>query len=220
MPSKLILIAMALVLVAALPARSDAEQSDSHSPAGAKIMARPGRLAATEVTFPNAVKARLGLIYAEPEGYRPLTLDLYLPPQQATRPAGGFPLVLYIHGGGWLGGTARRSGPFADFPAVLAALAARGYVVASVEYRLSGEAKFPAQVQDVKAVLRWLRSRAPEFGIDPRRAVAWGASAGAYLAALTALSCGAAEFDPAQASPAERLPSSDTSRSGAISDCV
>jgi acetyl esterase/lipase len=51
----------------------------------------------------------------------------------------GFPLVMYIHGGGWMGGDSHRSGPFADFPGVLASLSARGYVVASMEYRLSSK---------------------------------------------------------------------------------
>jgi acetyl esterase/lipase len=66
-----------------------------------------------------------------------------------------------------------------------------------VEYRLSGEARFPAAVQDVKTAIRWLRLNASKYGIDKSRALIWGASAGGQLAALTATSCGAAGLEPA-----------------------
>src|SRR3546814_8274257 len=78
----------------------------------------------------------------------------------------------------------------------LASLAARGFVVASVDYRLTGEARFPAQVQDVKAAICYLRSQSASFGIDPARVYLWGGSAGGHLAALAAASCGVAAFDP------------------------
>jgi acetyl esterase/lipase len=81
----------------------------------------------------------------------------------------------------------------------LASIAARGYVVASVEYRLSGEAPFPAAVQDVKAAIRWLRTHAAEFVIDKARAVVWGGSAGGQLAALVGASCGASNLEPPSA---------------------
>ena len=149
-----------------------------------------------EVTFPNGVKGKPALVYWEPIGYRPLALDLYLPPETATAPKSGFPLVVYIHGGGWLAGGRHQSGPFVDFPAVLASLAARGYVVASVSYRLSGEAAFPAQIQDVKAAILWLRSHASDYRIDPKKAVTWGVSAGGHLAGLAGVSCGATDLEP------------------------
>jgi acetyl esterase/lipase len=97
--------------------------------------------------------------------------------------------VLYIHGGGWVAGNARRSVPFVDFPGVLASLSSRGYVVASIEYRLSGEAKFPVQLEDVKASIRWLRLHASTYGIDSSRFMTWGVSAGGYLSGLVAVSC-------------------------------
>jgi acetyl esterase/lipase len=76
-------------------------------------------------------------------------------------------------------------------------------VVASVEYRLSGEARFPAAIQDIKASIRWLRSHGSEYGIDKSRAVVWGGSAGGQLAALAAVSCGVAALEPVPAaSPA------------------
>ncbi len=151
-----------------------------------------------DVFFANGVQSIPEVAYAKPLGFRPLTLDLYLPPAAMPRPVKGFPLVVHVHGGAWLGGDKRHSGAFIDFPSVLASLAARGYVVASVEYRLSGEAKFPAQVQDVKSAIRWLRRHAATYSIDPARAVTWGESAGGHLAALVAVSCRAAGLEPDQ----------------------
>jgi acetyl esterase/lipase len=171
--------------------------------------------------FPNGVQGIPSVIYWQPIGYRALTLDLYLPPGSVPRPATGFPLVVYIHGGAWLGGDAHLSGPFVDFPGVLASLSARGYVVASVEYRLSGEAKFPAQVQDVKAAIGWLRINASKYGIDPARAMTWGVSAGGYLAGLAAVSCNAAGLEPKQTGQAHApAPVADSVTSSNVSDCV
>src|SRR4030095_8698842 len=133
--------------------------------------------------------------FSGPPGFRPLRLDLYRP-RNSRGVAGGLPLVLYVHGGGWQAGHTRHAGAFANWPGVLARLAARGYVVASVEYRLSGEARFPAAIQDVKTAIRWLRSKSTQFGIDPTRAVIWGGSAGGQLAALTATSCNVAALAP------------------------
>jgi acetyl esterase/lipase len=138
------------------------------------------------------------LTYSVLPGFRPLRLDLYEPPGP---PSGSHPLVVFIHGGGWMSGHTRHSGAFEDWPGVLASLAAKGYVVASVEYRLSGEAPFPAAIQDIKAAIRWLRARAPQYGIDRQRAIVWGGSAGGQLAALAATSCGAAALRPVTAAP-------------------
>jgi acetyl esterase/lipase len=143
------------------------------------------RYPARQIQFPAGVVGLADLVFSTPQGFRPLRLDLY-------RPGGAVqsrPLVIYIHGGGWQSGHTRHSGAFENWPGVLAALAAKGYVVASVEYRLSGEARFPAAIDDVRAAIRWLRSRAAEFGIDPTRAVVWGGSAGGQLAALAAMQC-------------------------------
>lgn len=119
------------------------------------------------------------LIFAEPEGYRPLSLDLHLPS------SAGAPVVLFVHGGGWRSGSRREFGP--DIDDAFARIVAAGFAVASVDYRLSAEATFPAQVDDVAAALGWLRSNAAELGIDASRVVLWGESAGANLAALVAL---------------------------------
>jgi acetyl esterase/lipase len=145
-----------------------------------------------EASFPGGVVSRPDVVYATRPGFRPLRLDLYLPGGQVVER----PLVVYIHGGGWQSGHTRHSAAFANWPAVLASLARKGYVVASIEYRLSGEARFPAALEDVKTAVRWLRSRAAELGVDRNRAVLWGGSAGGHLAALAAMSCGVAELTP------------------------
>src|SRR3954465_9042531 len=160
------------------------------------------------VTFANGVLSTLDVQFWAPVGYRPLTLDIYLPPASVPKPRAGFPLVVQIHGGGWMLGDKRLSGPFVDWASGLASLSATGYVVAAVDYRLSSEAQFPVQAQDVKASIRWLRLNAAKYGIDGGRgvasggrgAVAWGEPAGARLAALEAVSCGAGLLEPKEAS--------------------
>jgi acetyl esterase/lipase len=150
---------------------------------------------AVRVPFPGGVVGYPGLTYASIPGYRPLHLDLYDPPGPRT----AHPLIVYIHGGGWAFGQPRQSGAFSNWPDVLALLASRGYVVASVEYRLSSEAPFPAAIQDVKAAIRWLRANARQYGIDPRHVGIWGGSAGGHLAALDAVTCGVPRLSPSVA---------------------
>jgi acetyl esterase/lipase len=146
--------------------------------------------------FPGGVTGLADVTFSVISGYRPLVVDLYLPPKgNAKTGAGPKPLIMYIHGGGWVGGHTRQSAVIADFPKLLASLAAEGFVVASLEYRLSGEAAYPAQVQDARAAIRFLRDNATKYGIDPARVGLFGGSAGGHLTALTALSCGDATLD-------------------------
>ena len=119
-----------------------------------------------------------------PNGHPRQKLDLYLP----AEPKG--PLVIWIHGGGWRAGSK-------DNPPGLAMLAA-GYSVASVEYRFSQDAIFPAQIEDCKAAIRWLRAHSKEYGLDPKRFAAWGASAGGHLVALLAATGQVRDFDVGQ----------------------
>jgi acetyl esterase/lipase len=135
------------------------------------------------LTFSDGVAAAFDVPYQTLKGYRPLTLDLYQPRPRSYP----LPLLVYVHGGGFGGGDSRHAGTFDDFPATLAALAAQGYVVASVNYRLSGEARFPAALLDVKAAIRWLKGHA---AIDTTRVAVWGAGTGGQLAALAGVSCG------------------------------
>lgn len=116
------------------------------------------------------------LAYAEPDGL-PLRLDLYVPAGACP-----VPVCVYLHGGGWLRGS--RTDRAAER---LVPLARTGIAVAAVEYRLSDRASFPAQLDDARAAVRWLRAHGAEFGVDARRVGAWGASAGGHLAALLGL---------------------------------
>lgn len=143
------------------------------------------------VAFPGGVKAYRDVAYQQLPGYIPQVVDVYVPASK-----GPHPLVLYIHGGGWVGGHTRHSGALANFPAVLAQLTAEGFTVASLEYRLSSEAKFPAQLQDAKAALRFLGDHAAQYKIDASRVGVWGGSAGGHLTALTALTCHDTALDP------------------------
>ncbi|WP_448628329.1 alpha/beta hydrolase fold domain-containing protein [Geodermatophilus sp. URMC 64] len=127
----------------------------------------------------------LGVPYAAIPGIRPLELDLVLPPESD----GPVPVAAFLHGGGWRLGSRHAAGPAyrgAD-PTPFERLAQAGIAVASVDYRLSGEATWPAQLHDAKAAVRWLRARAGELGIDAERIAAWGESAGGHLAALLGL---------------------------------
>src|SRR2546421_1648971 len=217
----------AAIGVLLLAAQSAAAEAGTGSSPAADVGARavpedpyPQR----RVAFPAGVVGLPDLVYSTIAGFRPLRLDLYLPP--AGRSAAPRPFVVYVHGGGWLNGHTRQSGAFQNWPNVLASLAARGYVVASVEYRLSGEARFPAAVQDLRAAIRWLRSQASTYGIDRNRGLLWGASAGGQLAALAATSCGVAALEPPVAAPPTAEPGGATgSRAAATplpggADCV
>src|SRR5882724_887911 len=119
-------------------------------------------------------------------GNRPLLLDLYLR-DASTEPA---PVVVWIHGGGWSSGD--------KFPTPAARLVAAGYSVASVEYRLTGEAKFPAQIYDCKAAIRWLRANARKYNIDSAHIGVWGHSSGGHLVSLLGTSGNVEELEGAE----------------------
>ena len=107
-----------------------------------------------------------------------LVLDLYLPSNSIRRPA---PVIVFLHGGGWSGGT-RTTGP--DFRRYFASA---GFAMASIEYRLTPSITFPANVEDVRTAVRWLKANAAAQQIDPDRMCLWGTSAGGHLAAVAAL---------------------------------
>ncbi|WP_166980820.1 alpha/beta hydrolase [Paramicrobacterium fandaimingii] len=119
---------------------------------------------------------------AQPPGYRPLSLDLRVPAECAAAP-----VVVFLHGGGWLRGSRKVFTPGITPEASFDRIVAAGFAVASCEYRLSGEATFPAQLDDVDAAIAWLHEKAAVHGVDASRIVLWGVSAGATLAALTGL---------------------------------
>lgn len=130
----------------------------------------PAKLAPDSVV-PEGVKVFRDLEYIR-GGHARNRLDLYLP-EKAKRP---LPVVVWIHGGGWQTGSKERT------PAL--GMTARGYAVASINYRLSQHAIFPAQIHDCKAAVRFLRAGAGQYGLDAERIGVWGESAGGHLAAL------------------------------------
>lgn len=145
-------------------------------------------LALCSPALAQARPAKVGLVqktvvYAT-VGDRELHLNLAWPME---RPRPVLPVILYIHGGAFRGGTH-------DNPNHLVT-AGRGYFSANVEYRLSGEATWPALIHDVKAAVRWVRGHAGEYGLDPDRIGVWGHSAGACLSMLLGTSGDVAELE-------------------------
>lgn len=122
------------------------------------------------------MKVATDVVFASPDGVD-LRLDLFLPGTQTPAP-----VVLCIHGGGWI------SGDKADCHIVASELIQRGYAAACPDYRLAPLYTYPAAVEDVRAALRFLRERGEELGIDPGRVAAFGNSAGGHLSAFLALS--------------------------------
>ncbi|MEJ5258855.1 MAG: alpha/beta hydrolase [Anaerohalosphaeraceae bacterium] len=116
------------------------------------------------------------------DGHERHKLDLYLPAE-----GDNFPLIVYIHGGAFLAGSKEQGVPLE--------YVRDGYAVASINYRLSQHAKFPAQIEDCKAAVRWLRRHAEQYRIDPNHVAAWGPSAGGYLAAMLGVTGDTKEFD-------------------------
>ena len=122
-------------------------------------------------SLPPGTQVQRDLEYV-PGGHARNKLDLYLP-AKADAP---LPLIVWVHGGGWEGGS-KEGCPAIPF-------VAKGYAVASINYRLSQHAVFPAQIEDCKAAIRWLRANAKKYDLDAEHIGVWGASAGGHLVAL------------------------------------
>jgi acetyl esterase/lipase len=138
---------------------------------GCTLLAAAAALAQTQpLVLPPGVEKIADIVYASPGG-RDLKLDLFKP-KAASAP---LPTVVYVHGGGWRGGTRTQ---FARHAVHMATL---GFAGVTIEYRLSGEAKYPAALEDVRAAVRWVRSRQ---GVDAERVGAAGGSAGGHLVAM------------------------------------
>lgn len=138
--------------------------------------------------LPSGVRAESDVVYATlpntPYGKRELHLDLFRPEKPAK-----YPVLLLIHGGGWRSGNKSMDIPLAQ------QIAAKGYVTAAVEYRLSPEALYPAAVYDIKAAVRFLRANANKYNIDPDKIAIMGSSAGGQLAALIGTTANVKKFD-------------------------
>jgi acetyl esterase/lipase len=143
--------------------------------------AQPARRPAPPPDAPGYTAHR-DLVYASPNRH-PQALDVFVP-ENTDKP---LPLIVWIHGGGWRNGSKNQN--FA------LRWARPGYVFASINYRLTDVAPFPAQIEDCKAAIRWLRAHAAEFNIDPARIGVWGSSAGGHLASLLGTTANVSQFD-------------------------
>jgi len=148
---------------------------------------KPAPVAASgELTFSQKLQ---DVTYCTNDGVD-LKMDVYFP----WKPAGPSPVIMFVHGGGWVGGT-RTSTPGLSY---FLDLARRGYTIFSIDYRLAPTYTFPANIIDVKCAVRHIRANATEYNIDPNRIGAWGASAGGHLVALLGTSDQSAGWDVGQ----------------------
>jgi acetyl esterase/lipase len=138
--------------------------------------------------LPAGVDFIPNLVYAEPDGL-PQKLDLYLP----RNPGQPVPLVVFVHGGGWYSG-------YKENPLALP-LTAEGFAVASINYRLTPVARFPAQLFDCKAAIRWLRANSAKYHFDPNKIGAWGTSAGGHLVDLLGTTANHPELEGEEGNP-------------------
>lgn len=165
-----------------------AAPDDTWLPGGAAITPAPGRTTT--------------LTYCSPSGV-PMAMDVTEPAASAVRPA---PAVLYVHGGGWFEGDRQPSGlgamlagqDGALFLPLRDELTRRGFVVASIDYRQAPLHRWPAQIEDAKCAVRFMRAEAARLGIDPDRIGAWGSSAGGHLVAMLGTAGPDAGFDVGQ----------------------
>jgi acetyl esterase/lipase len=131
----------------------------------------------------TGARSYLNVPFALVPGFRLHRLDLHIP----VNPRPNSPLVTYASGGAWLM-SLKALGPWRF-------LLQEGYAVGAIEYRVSGEARYPAGIHDLKAAMRWLRANAGEYGVDATNIVTWGSSAGAYLSSMCAVTNGMPEFE-------------------------
>lgn len=134
--------------------------------------------------LPPGIKMEKDIAYIE-GGDEAQKLDIYVPETPSDKP---LPLIVHIHGGGWRAGN--------KFPCPVSAMVLKGYAVASVEYRFSQKAIFPAQIQDCQAAIRWLRAHAKQYNFDSEHVGVIGGSAGGHLSALVGTSGGKKAFAP------------------------
>ncbi len=170
-------------------------------------------LSRPQVDYGHGVIGLPHLTYDVVNGYRPIQMSLFVPTASHAK----HPVVLYLHGGGFSLDPDGDEGLMGD--ATMVELAMRGYLVARPAYRLSGEARFPAALQDVKIAVRWLRTYAKDYGGDASHIIVWGSSAGGNLAALLGTSCGVARFDEVEKLP-QRVGLATPALDPAASSCV
>lgn len=162
-------------------------------PAQGNVMPRGGGPGGAS-TFASVDPSFTDLAYADQSEAQ--KLDLYIP----TAGEGPFPVVVMVHGGGFMFGDKADGAGLTGVDQLLEA----GYAVASINYRLSGEAVWPAQINDAKAAVRFLRANAAQYNLDPEHVGAWGASAGGNLVAMLGTTCDVAELEGAELGNADQ----------------
>lgn len=172
---------------ATAPVTSFNDPQNTYTPAATytKYVADFPQMRMLNGALPEGILAFKNLTYVK-YGPRELQLDLYAP---APTMADQRPAVVLVHGGGWRAGYRENMMPLAH------QLALRGYVTATISYRLSPEAPYPAAIHDVKAAVRWLRMNAKTYGINPERIAVAGGSAGGQIASLVGMTNGDEKFD-------------------------
>ncbi len=150
----------------------------------ANVLASP---AAQPLSTAQSGRVDRDVTYCVAEGTE-LKLDIYYPLRSQEGPA---PVAVYVHGGGWTSGDKARGEGVRD----ISELVARGYMVAAVNYRLAPRYKFPAQIEDVKCAIRFLRANAQKYHLNPEKIGAWGGSAGGHLVALLGVTDATAGWD-------------------------
>ena len=146
------------------------------------------RKAAAEI--PDTILVESGIVYGN-GGDQPLLLDLARP--KAGK--GPFPAIVFVHGGGW------KEGSRADFHDPMCYFSQKGIVCITIDYRLAPKYTFPAQIEDTKCAVRWLRANAKKYNIDTKRIGAIGASAGAHLVALLGTTAGDKRWEGSGGNP-------------------
>ena len=134
-----------------------------------------------EPKVPEGVTVHRDIAYVT-DGHERQKLDLYIPDTGEN-----LPLIIWVHGGAWRGGSKERYAPMEYLKS--------GYAGASINYRLSQHAVFPAQIEDVKAAVRWIRANTETYRLDPNRFAAWGSSAGGHLVAMLGTTGDITEFE-------------------------
>lgn len=134
---------------------------------------------------PAGIKTLANIDYVG-NGNKRQMLDLYLPEAKSETPR---PLVVYIHGGGWENGSKDQAG------VLFGLIKDRPYAGASLNYRLTDQAIWPAQIHDCKAAIRWLRGHAKEYNLDPNKIAVFGISAGGHLVSMLGVSGGVKELE-------------------------
>jgi acetyl esterase/lipase len=177
-----------VALMTALPLLAACGSAAGASSQGTAIPTSTSAASASGSAAPAGVQR--GVVYCTNAGV-PLSMDIY-PSQVGTAPT---PAVLYVHGGGWEHGSASLGGINASIEQMLTQ---RGILVAAVNYRLAPQYLWPAQIDDVKCAVRYLRANAHQYGIDPTRIGAWGGSAGGHLVSMLGTAGPNAGFDTGQ----------------------